>query len=79
MTITLTPERAARFATAEAAEKDDFVLCKSPDGWSLHEPGSSDEDIATGDSPYLVSGPGAVPADTDYEAARRVLIERLTH
>jgi hypothetical protein len=25
-------------------------------GWSLHAPGSTDEDIATGDAPALVTG-----------------------
>ncbi len=25
-----------------------LVLCQSPDGWSLHRPGSEDQDIATG-------------------------------
>jgi hypothetical protein len=39
---------------------NDFVLCRSDNGdggWSLHAPGSSDEDIATGEAPYLVCGP----------------------
>jgi hypothetical protein len=37
-----------------------FVLCRSDQGdggWSLHAPGSSDNDIATGDAPYITSGP----------------------
>jgi len=50
----------------------DLVLCESPDGWSLHAPGSTDEAIACGDAPYLVSGPG-VAGDADYEAALVVL------
>lgn len=54
---------------------DDLVLCESPDGWSLHAPGSSDEDIARGDAPYLVSGPGE-PTEADYAAALRELARR---
>lgn len=46
----------------------DLVLCKSPDGWSLHAPGSTDEDIATGAAPYLVSGEGE-PTEADYAEA----------
>lgn len=43
---------------AEAAElaADDCVLCKSPDGWSLHAPGSTDEQIASGEAAVLVCG-----------------------
>ena len=58
---------------------DDFVLCCSDTGdggWSLHAPGSTDEDIASGDAPYLVSGPAEAvdggwdrPNDADYLAA----------
>ena len=36
-----------------------LVLCRSDagdGGWSLHAPGSSDEDIASGKSPPLASG-----------------------
>jgi hypothetical protein len=36
----------------------DLVLCVRPDGWSLHAPGSSDEDIASGDAPYILVGFG---------------------
>lgn len=49
---------------------DVLVLLRSPDadlvlvrsdtgdgGWSLHPAGSTDEQIASGDAPYLVSGP----------------------
>lgn len=53
---------------------DDLVLCESPDGWSLHAPGSSDDEIAAGDASYLVCGDGE-PSATDYAAALRVLVE----
>jgi hypothetical protein len=36
-----------------------LVLCRSDmgdGGWSLHAPGSTDEQIASGDAPPLVSG-----------------------
>lgn len=52
-----------------------LVLCESPDGWSLHAPGSTDEDIACGAAPYLLCGTGE-PTAADYEAARRVLASR---
>lgn len=38
----------------------DLVLCRSDagdGGWSLHAPGSTDDAIASGEAPYLVSGP----------------------
>jgi hypothetical protein len=38
---------------------NDLVLCRSDTGdggWSLHPPGSTDEQIASGDAPYLLSG-----------------------
>jgi len=50
----------------------DLVLCESPDGWSLHAPGSTDEEIAQGDAPYLVSGAGR-PSKADYARALEVL------
>lgn len=46
----------------------DFVVCESPDGWSLHAPGSSGEDIADGSEPYLASGTGE-PTASDYQLA----------
>jgi hypothetical protein len=49
----------ARHAEAELVE------CDSPDGFSLHAPGSSDEDIADGTAPPLVSGDGQ-PTEADY-------------
>ena len=54
--------------------KDDFVFCESADGWSLHAPGSLDEDIASGDASALVSG-HTWPRDEDYFAA----IEQYAH
>lgn len=36
-----------------------LVLCRSDagdGGWSLHAPGTTDEDIASGEAPYLASG-----------------------
>lgn len=48
----------------------DLVLCESPDGWSLHAPGSTDEEIACGDAPYILSGPGK-PTEADYNEAFR--------
>jgi hypothetical protein len=36
-----------------------LILCRSDTGdggWSLHPPGSTDEQIASGDAPYLLSG-----------------------
>lgn len=32
------------------------VECFSSDGWSLHAPGSTDGEIATGDAPVIYSG-----------------------
>lgn len=49
-------------------EADDLVLCESADGWSLHAPGATAEQIATGDAPYLIRGEGR-PLIDDYERA----------
>lgn len=62
---------------AEAEIWGELVVCESPDGYSLHAPGSSDEEIASGDAPPLVTGPWiddahTVPASA-YDEARRVL------
>jgi hypothetical protein len=54
----------AKAAVARHAEAE-LVDCLSPDGFSLHAPGSSDEDIADGTSPPLVYGDGQ-PTETDY-------------
>ena len=59
----------------------DFVLARSDagdGGWSLHAPGTTDEDIATGEAPALTSGPSGKnrggkwlrPHARDYAAAR---------
>ena len=53
----------------------DLVLCTSPDGWSFHAPGSTDEDIASGDALYLVAATGT-PRAGDYYNALRVLSAR---
>lgn len=55
-------------ATTQNIDRDDLVLCQSADGWSLHAPGSTDEDIASGDAPYLASGDGE-PTEADYADA----------
>lgn len=50
---------ATREKEKEMISADSLVLCRSDrgdGGWSLHAPGSTDEDIANGDAPYLVSG-----------------------
>lgn len=49
---------------------DDLVICQTADGWSLHAPGSTDEEIATGDAPLLSHGEGT-PTPQDYAAAFR--------
>jgi hypothetical protein len=62
----------------------DLVLCRSDKGdggWSLHAPGSTDEDIATGNAPPLLTGQGergalehwTRPAPIDYARALRIL------
>ena len=49
----------------------DLVLCQSADGWSFHAPGSTDNDIASGDAPYILTGPGR-PTEADREKAFRI-------
>jgi hypothetical protein len=39
-----------------------YVLSIGADGWSLHAPGSTDEQIATGEAPPLCNGPHAPEA-----------------
>ncbi len=54
----------------------DFVLCRSDrgdGGWSLHAPGSTDEEIANGDAPPLVSDDEADPTPDDYREAAEKL------
>ena len=53
-----------------------LVICISPDGWSLHAPGSTDEAIAHGDARALKSGPGRMPSASDYDAALAELARR---
>jgi hypothetical protein len=58
---------------------NDLVLCRSDEGdggWSLHAPGSTNNIIATGNAPYLMSGPATEtkngwdrPNAADYRAA----------
>lgn len=55
-------------AASGEIEMSDVVLCESADGWSLHAPGSTDEAIACGDAPALVTGEGE-PTDLDYALA----------
>jgi hypothetical protein len=58
-----------------------LILCTTSTGWSLHAPGSSDEDIASGVAAPLASGDGR-PEALDYEHAQialahpDILIER---
>src|SRR5690606_33239462 len=49
----------------------DLVLCQSPDGWSFHAPESTDEEIASGDARYILTGPGR-PTSEDRERAFRL-------
>lgn len=56
-----------------------FVSCESPDGWSLHAPGSTDDDIASGAAKALVDGPWEgdehIIPEWAYVEARRRLAE----
>lgn len=63
---------------------NELVLCRSDagdGGWSLHAPRSTDEEIASGAAPYLVSGPAGKnatggwsrPNEADYQAAAEKL------
>ena len=50
-------------------DEDDLILCRSDGGdggWSLHPAGSTDEQIASGDAPVLVSGPAQWDDDEGY-------------
>ena len=55
----------------------DLILCRSDmgdGGWILHAPGSTDEDIAEGNAPALVSGRSRRgPNEADYADAFRQL------
>lgn len=53
---------------------DDLVLCRSDagdGGWSLHAPGSTDEQIASGDAPYLASGTARLLPDDEWSRPTR--------
>lgn len=62
-------------AQGEFFPVSDLVLCTSPDGWSFHAPGSTEEDIASGNAIYLMAGTGA-PRASDYSDALQVLSAR---
>jgi hypothetical protein len=66
---------------AEAEIRGKLVVCESPDGYSIHAPGSTDAEIASGDAPPLVSGPWTddehvVPASA-FDKARLALAIRI--
>jgi hypothetical protein len=44
------------------------VLCSGPDGWSLHAPEATEDEIAAGDAPYILRGAGK-PSTDDYARA----------
>jgi hypothetical protein len=62
---------------------EDLVLCRSDagdGGWSLHAPGSTNEEIASGDAAYLICGTAEEaggawtrPNHDDYLSALRML------
>lgn len=69
-----------RGVACKCADHGPFVLCRSDlgdGGWSLHTPGTTDDDIAAGDPGYLVSGNAQMqrngewsrPNEADYKAA----------
>src|SRR5690606_5410623 len=77
------PHRKTWYPDADAAAeiRGKLVVCESPDGYSIHAPGSTDEQIASGDAPPLVSGPWTddehvVPASA-FDRARLVLAIRI--
>lgn len=55
--------------------EEELVECISPEGWSLHAPGSTDEEIATGDAPYILSGEGR-PTAADRRRAAEMFVAR---
>ena len=65
-----------------------LVLCRSDagdGGWSLHAPESTDESIASGEAPWLISGPAvwkddrwSRPTQSDYDMAQAQLQMRLS-
>ena len=83
-----TVDRAKLMAELESGTAE-MVLCRSDQGdggWSLHRPGATDDEIASGDAPYLVSGTAeqdeagewSAPTEQDYESARSVLLRQLS-
>lgn len=52
----------------DITDTHNLVLCADDDGWSLHPPGSTDEDIAAGDAAFIVCGAGR-PTQADYDEA----------
>ena len=67
--MTSTPTR-----TGHAGTADDLVLCRSDagdGGWSLHPPGSTDAQIASGDAPYLIAGSATRQSDGEWSRPTR--------
>lgn len=66
-----------RYTTDKLDPRDyaatDLVVCMSTDGWSLHAPEATDAEIAAGDAPYILSGPGEPTAD-DYDRAFELFV-----
>lgn len=87
-------EHVAAVALAELEAGLEFgtavlVLCRSDQGdggWSLHRPGATDDEIADGSAPCLVSGTAdqgddgewSAPTERDYERARVMLLRQLS-
>lgn len=72
---------------ARDAIRAGLVLCRSDQGdggWSLHAPGATDEQIASGDAPALAEGDAEMdddgewnaPTAADYDAAARAYAAR---
>lgn len=57
--------------TVEVFTPDDLVVRPTPDGWSLHAPGSTDEAIADGSAPCILCGEGR-PTAADRDKAFRL-------
>lgn len=66
LTVEVQPHTLGKAAMAYIApDASDLVPCRSADGWSLHAPGSTDDEIASGDAPPLSSGRWADGEDGD--------------
>lgn len=61
--------------TSKTFSPDDLILCQSADGWSYHAPLSTDEEIAAGDAPYIISGEGK-PTQADRKRAFAIWTSR---